>query len=79
MPSLDETFDALMEHLRHPESLNPAKSDPFFYFVHDPSDALALKQKIGVWSSGRQHDRPQFGQSAFPMRVLWSVPSPSLL
>lgn len=38
MPSLDETYDALMQHLRHPESLNPAKSDPFFYFVHDPAE-----------------------------------------
>ena len=51
MPSLDETFESLMDHLRHPESLNPAKSDPFFYFVHDPCEVLAVKQKLGVWSS----------------------------
>jgi hypothetical protein len=29
MHSLDETFAALTAHLRHPESPNPAKSDPF--------------------------------------------------
>jgi len=51
MPSLDETFDALTTHLRHPESLNPAKSDPFFYFVHDPAETLAVKQKLAIWSS----------------------------
>src|SRR5581483_5210040 len=51
MPSLDETFDTLTTHLRHPESLNPAKSDPFFYFVHDPAETLTVKQRLGVWSS----------------------------
>lgn len=51
MPSLDETFDALTTHIRHPESLNPAKSDPFFYFVHDPADALTVKQRLSVWTS----------------------------
>src|SRR5258707_11232520 len=51
MSSLDETFDALSTHLRHPQGLNPAKSDPFFYFVHDPADTLAIKQRLGVWSS----------------------------
>ena len=51
MPSLDETFDALRTHLRHPESLNPAKSDPFFYFVHDSAETLTVKQKLAIWSS----------------------------
>jgi hypothetical protein len=51
MPSLDETFDALLEHLRHPDFLNPARSDPFFYFVHSPSETLQVKQKLPVWSS----------------------------
>lgn len=51
MPSLDETFAALVTHLRQPEALNPAKSDPFFYFVHDPTETLQVKQKIGIWSA----------------------------
>ena len=51
MPSLDETFDQLLKHLRQPELLNPAHSDPFFYFVHDPAETLAVKQKLPVWSS----------------------------
>ena len=56
MPSLDETFSSLQTHLRNPESLNPAKSDPFFYFVHDPSESLAVKQKLGVWSSALSNE-----------------------
>lgn len=51
MPSLDETFDQLLKHLRQPEMLNPAHSDPFFYFVHDPAETLAVKQKLPVWAS----------------------------
>lgn len=56
MPSLDETFDMLTTHLRHPESLNPAKSDPFFYFVHDPAETLTVKQRLGVWSSALRNE-----------------------
>lgn len=57
MPSLDDTFRKLLEHLHQPEALNPAKSDPFFYFVHDPGETLLVKQKLGVWSAQLAHDR----------------------
>ena len=56
MPSLDETFDAFLEHLRQPDILNPARSDPFFYFVHPPSESLQVKQKLSVWSSFLRND-----------------------
>ena len=51
MLSLDKTFDELSGQLSHPELLNPARSDPFFYFVHSPAETVLLKQKIVVWSS----------------------------
>ena len=51
MPSLDESFRVLVEHLIQPHALNPAQSDPIFYFVHDPSDTFSVKQKLGVWSA----------------------------
>ena len=56
MPSLDETFETLTTHLRNPESLNPAKSDPFFYFVHDPAETLTVKQRLGVWTSALRNE-----------------------
>jgi BREX protein BrxB len=56
MPSLDETFDGLLEHLRHPDFLNPARSDPFFYFIHSPSETLQVKQKLSVWTSVLRND-----------------------
>ncbi len=51
MPSLDETFQELANHLYQPDALNPARSDPIFYFVHDPGETLAIKQKLGVWAA----------------------------
>src|SRR5260370_22094791 len=51
MPLVGGTLDALAADLGQPERLNPAKSGPFFYFVHDPTETLTVKQKLGVWSS----------------------------
>ena len=51
MPSLDESFRTLIEHLTQPQALNPAQSDPIFYFVHDPGETFTVKQKLGVWEA----------------------------
>jgi len=51
MPSLDESFQRLMEHLTQPQALNPAQSDPIYYFVHDSNETFAVKQKLTVWSA----------------------------
>ena len=56
MPSLDSTFEELRARLRQPEALNPAKSDPFFYFVHEPEETLAVKQKVPVWRAALEQD-----------------------
>jgi hypothetical protein len=72
MPSLDETFGTLSTHLRHPESLNPAKSDPFFYFVHDPSETLTVKQRLGVWSSVLRNDGWIIEQVSLS-KLIWDI------
>jgi BREX protein BrxB len=56
MSSLDETFKQLVDLIKQPEMLNPAKSDPFFYFVHDSADTLVIKQKLDVWSASFRND-----------------------
>lgn len=56
MPSLDETFQEFLAKLRQPDALNPAKSDPFFYFVHDPGETLIVKQKLPVWTAQLRND-----------------------
>jgi hypothetical protein len=56
MRSLDETFRQLVDLTKEPEALNLAKSDPFFYFVHDPAAMLLVKQKLDVWSASLKNE-----------------------
>jgi hypothetical protein len=56
MRSLDATFDELRQRLQSPDALNPAKSDPVFYFVHAPHQTLELRTKIPRWSAMLRQD-----------------------
>lgn len=49
MSSLESTFDELMSRLGNRDPLNPANSDPFYYFVHRPTETLELKEKLPGW------------------------------
>lgn len=51
MHALDSTFASLKEHLVDPDSLNPTRGDPFFYFVHAPGHTLTVKQRLPIWCS----------------------------
>jgi hypothetical protein len=51
MSSLDETFKELLDRLRNPGTLNPATSDPIFYFVYPPEEMLELKRCLPRWIS----------------------------
>jgi hypothetical protein len=72
MPSPDDTFNQLLEHLRQPELLSPARSDPFFYFVHDPSETLPLKQKLCVWISLLRNDGWTVDEVSLA-RLVWEI------
>jgi hypothetical protein len=72
MPSLDDTFNALTAYLRQPDLLNPAKSDPFIYFVHDPAETLAVKQKLGVWSAALRNEGWTVEQVSLS-ELLWQI------
>jgi len=49
MSSLDTTFKELLDRVREPDALNPAKSDPIFYFVYPPEAMLELKKRLPRW------------------------------
>ena len=51
MYSLDKTFNELLEKIRDPDTLNPAKSDPIFYFAYPPELMLDLKKRLPRWSA----------------------------
>jgi hypothetical protein len=72
MPSLDETFDELLEKLREPASLNPAMSDPFFYFVHDPLQTVELKRNLPRWTATLERTGWKVEKLSLA-RLLWEV------
>lgn len=51
MYSLDDAFNELMDKIRDPDALNPAKSDPVFYFAYPPERMLDLKKRLPRWTS----------------------------
>lgn len=51
MHSLDETFKELLAKVRDPNSLNPAKSDPIFYFAYPPEMMLDVKKRLPLWEA----------------------------
>lgn len=61
MPSLDDAplehaFDELRAVLKQPTSLNPAHSDPIFYFVYRPEFMLAVKRRLAGWMGTLRND-----------------------
>jgi hypothetical protein len=51
MYSLDNAFNELIDKIRNPDALNPAKSDPLFYFTYPPELMLDLKKRLPRWTS----------------------------
>lgn len=72
MSSLDSTFEELRQQFKNPDALNPAKSDPLFYFVHAPEDTLELKKKIPLWIAKFREDGKEVEVVSFA-DLLWQI------
>ena len=51
MYSLDSAVNELLDKIRDPDALHPAKSDPIFYFAYPPEMMLDLKKHLARWTS----------------------------
>jgi len=51
MSSLDDDFNEMIEKIRDPDALNPAKSAPVFYFCYRLVQMLDLKRHLPRWMS----------------------------
>lgn len=51
MSLLDDIFNELLAKIRSPEALNPAHSDPVFYFVYPVERMLELKRCLPRWTT----------------------------
>jgi len=54
--ALDETFAELTERLSTPTLLDAKRSDPVFYFVFDPGQALEVKSRVPLWAARLRED-----------------------
>ena len=61
MYSLESQFDELLAKLKEPGFLNPAQSDPVYYFVYPPEKILEVKKAIPRWSA-------KFGLAGFQVK-----------
>jgi hypothetical protein len=46
---LEADFETLRQQLRYPDTLNPARGDPIFYFVYPPSRILTVRRLLPGW------------------------------
>lgn len=53
---LERAFDELRQVLSQPANLNPAQSDPIFYFVYRPEHMLAVKRHLARWIGALKND-----------------------
>ena len=51
MYSLDSAFNELLDRIRDPDALNPAKSAPIIYFAYPPELMLDLKKHLPRWAA----------------------------
>ncbi|MCE5200792.1 MAG: BREX protein BrxB domain-containing protein [Armatimonadota bacterium] len=56
MQSQSALFDELRSKLGKADSLHPAQSDPIYYAVYDPVQALALRKQIPIWVAALRND-----------------------
>ena len=72
MHSLDADFELLRHHLRQPASLAASRSDPFYYFVYPPEQALDVKRRLPLWTIQLGQDGLQVQQVSFST-LIWDL------
>lgn len=53
---LERAFQELRAVLGQPDRLNPAHSDPLYYFVYRPQHVLAVKRRLAGWMGILRND-----------------------
>lgn len=56
MPSLNATFDDLMERIRHGRSFGHASFEPVYYLVFSPRAILDVKRILPAWMARLRND-----------------------
>ena len=78
MPILAETqleadFEKLRRHISHPQALNPAHSDPIFYFVYPPGQILTVRRLMPGWIARLKNENGLTVETLSLSEVIWSI------
>lgn len=78
MPIPDETrleadFEKLCQQLGDPDSLNPAQSDPIFYFVYSPSQMLTVRKLLPGWIARLKNEDGLEVETLSLSEVMWQL------
>ncbi len=72
MSSLEKLFDELLINLSQPGSLNPAVSDPVFYYVYPPDKILEIKKAIPRWTARLENSGFLVKRISLP-EIMWKT------
>ena len=72
MPSLEEDFEQLFKRLQDPGQLSAAQTDPIYYFVFRPEEALDVKRLMPIWVAKLQNAGMQVERVSF-VDLLWEL------
>ncbi len=70
---LETDFEKLRGRLGDPDSLNPAHSDPIFYFVYPPGQILAVRKLLPGWIARLRNENGLTVETLSLSEVLWAV------
>jgi hypothetical protein len=73
MYSLDTAFNELLDKIRDPDALNPAKSAPVFYFCFPPEMMLTVKKHLPRLISRLRKDAQREVRRVSLADVIWEI------
>jgi hypothetical protein len=70
---LDADFEKLRQRLGDPDALNPAHSDPIFYFVYSPSQILTMRKLLPGWIARLRNENGLEVETLSLSEVMWEL------
>ncbi len=70
---LETDFEKLRQRLRYPDALNPAHSDPVFYFVYPPAQALTVRRLLPGWTARLRNEDGQEVEILSLSEIMWEL------
>ncbi|UCC65223.1 MAG: DUF1788 domain-containing protein [Anaerolineae bacterium] len=70
---LEADFEKLRQRLGDPDALNPAHSDPIFYFVYPPSQILTMRKLLPGWIARLRNENGLKVETLSLSEIMWEL------